>query len=47
LFDRKEDPGETTNRISDSISRDAEELLRTALLEVNAPSEHFERLSLT
>jgi hypothetical protein len=47
LFDRKEDPGETTNRISDSIARDAEELLRTALLEVNAPSEHFERLSLT
>ena len=47
LFDRKEDPGETINRISDSIARDAEELLRTALLEVNAPSEHFERLSLT
>ena len=47
LFDRKEDPSETTNRISDSIANDAEELLRTALLEVNAPSEHFERLSLT
>lgn len=47
LFDRKEDPGETTNRISDAIATDAEELLRTALLEVNAPSEHFERLSLT
>jgi arylsulfatase A-like enzyme len=47
LFDRKEDPSETTNRISDSIANDAEELLRSALLEVNAPSEHFERLSLT
>jgi hypothetical protein len=47
LFDRKEDPDETTNRISDAMANDAEELLRTALLEVNAPSEHFERLSLT
>lgn len=47
LFDRKEDPSETTNRISDAIASDAEELLRTALREVNAPSEHFERLSLT
>lgn len=47
LFDRKEDPGETTNRINDVMAQDAEELLRTALLEVNAPSEHFERLSLT
>jgi arylsulfatase A-like enzyme len=47
LFDRKEDPEESTNRISDAIASDAEELLRTALLEVHAPSEHFERLSLT
>lgn len=47
LFERHEDPEETTNRIGDSLARDAEELLRTALHEVNAPSEQFERLSLT
>lgn len=46
LFDRGEDPDETVNRIDDPMSRDAEELLRTALKDVGAPSEQFERLSL-
>jgi hypothetical protein len=46
LFDRTEDPDESVNRISDSIARDAEELLRVALHGVNAPSEQFERLAL-
>jgi hypothetical protein len=47
MFHRGEDPDETVNRINDNIAKDAEELLRSALHEVNAPSEQFERLSLT
>ncbi len=46
LFHRAEDPDETVNRIGDSIAKDAEELLRVALTEVDAPSEQFERLAL-
>lgn len=46
LFARGEDPDESHNRIDDAIAREAEELLRTALVEVGAPSEQFERLSL-
>lgn len=46
LFNRKEDPDETFNRISDALAHDAEELLRVALHEVDAPSEQFERLAL-
>jgi arylsulfatase A-like enzyme len=46
LFHRGEDPDETVNRIGDSIAKDAEELLRVALTEVDAPSEQFERLAL-
>ena len=47
MFHRGEDPDESVNRINDNIAKDAEELLRTALHEVNAPSEQFERLALT
>jgi hypothetical protein len=47
MFHRGEDPDETVNRIDDSIAKDAEELLRVALNQVNAPSEQFERLALT
>jgi hypothetical protein len=47
MFHRGEDPDETVNRIDDSIAKDAEELLRVALHQVNAPSEQFERLALT
>jgi arylsulfatase A-like enzyme len=46
MFDRAEDPDETVNRIGDSIAKEAEELLRVALTEVDAPSEQFERLAL-
>lgn len=46
LFHRGEDPDETVNRMGDSIAKDAEELLRVALTEVDAPSEQFERLAL-
>jgi arylsulfatase A-like enzyme len=47
MFHRGEDPDETVNRTNDSIAKDAEELLRVALQQVNAPSEQFERLALT
>ena len=47
MFHRGEDPDETVNRIDDGIAKDAEELLRVALNQVNAPSEQFERLALT
>jgi arylsulfatase A-like enzyme len=46
MFNRAEDPDETVNRIGDSIAKEAEELLRVALTEVDAPSEQFERLAL-
>jgi arylsulfatase A-like enzyme len=46
MFNRAEDPDESVNRIGDSIAKDAEELLRVALTEVDAPSEQFERLAL-
>ena len=47
LFDRREDPAETVNRVEDAIAREAEELLRAALVSVSAPSEQFERLGLS
>jgi hypothetical protein len=47
LFDRVEDPGETADRINSALADDAEELLRSALLEVEAPSDHLERLGLS
>lgn len=47
IYDRAEDPAETVNRIDDPIARDAEELLRSALVSVSAPSEQFERLGLS
>ena len=47
MFHRGEDPSESVNRISDSIAKEAEELLRVALHSVNAPTEQFERLALT
>ena len=46
MFNRAEDPDETVNRFGDSIAKEAEELLRVALTEVDAPSEQFERLAL-
>ncbi len=47
MFNRAEDPDETVNRIDDAIAKDAEELLRVALTEIDAPSEQFERLALS
>ncbi|MBM3718726.1 MAG: sulfatase [Actinobacteria bacterium] len=47
LFDRREDPGEAVDRSGDPVVAEAEELLRTALVEVSAPSEQFERLALS
>jgi hypothetical protein len=47
MFNRSEDPDETVNRIDDSMAKDAEELLRVALTEIDAPSEQFERLALS
>ena len=44
LYDRTEDPDETVNRVGDAIAREAEELLRSALVSVSAPDEQFERL---
>jgi arylsulfatase A-like enzyme len=47
MFHRGEDPDERINRIDDAVARDAEELLRSALVSVGAPSEQFERLGLS
>ncbi|MEY2966383.1 MAG: hypothetical protein RLY50_433, partial [Actinomycetota bacterium] len=47
LFDRAEDPGETVDRTASALADDAEELLRSALLEVEAPNDHLERLGLS
>ena len=47
LYDRTEDPDETVNRVGDAIAREAEELLRSALVSVSAPDEQFERLGLS
>lgn len=46
LFDRREDPEETVDRSGDTVAKDAEEMLREALVSVSAPAEQFERLSL-
>lgn len=46
LYDRREDPDETVDRSGEPVTGEAEELLRTALVEVGAPSEQFQRLSL-
>jgi len=41
-----DDPAEEDNRIGGADEKDLEELLRVALVEVEAPSEQFERLGL-
>ena len=46
LYDRTDDPDETVNRAGDRKAKDAEELLRSALKSVSAPSEQFERLAI-
>ena len=46
LFDLDNDPGERENLIGTPREKEAEELLRAALAEVEAPAEHLERLGL-
>lgn len=46
LYDLDEDPAEAVNLADGRGERDAEELLRAALEEVEAPHEQFERLGL-
>jgi hypothetical protein len=46
LYNRQEDPQESTNRIDGSYESDAVELLRHALVRVEAPSDHLVRLGL-
>jgi hypothetical protein len=47
LYDLNVDPGEAENRVGESVERELEDLLRTALAEVDAPREQLERLGLT
>jgi arylsulfatase A-like enzyme len=46
LFDLQEDPTERRNLSGTPAEKDAVELLRTALEEVEAPAEHFERMGI-
>jgi arylsulfatase A-like enzyme len=45
-YDRGVDPDETENRAGEAIGRELADLLRTALDEVEAPSEQYDRLGL-
>ena len=47
LFDVSIDPEETENRVGESIEREMQDLLRTALTELEAPVEQLERLGLS
>jgi arylsulfatase A-like enzyme len=46
LFDLAEDPDEEHNRVGGAAEKDAIDLLRAALEEIEAPSEHLERLGI-
>jgi arylsulfatase A-like enzyme len=46
LFDHEEDPDERRNLVGTAAERDAIDLLRSALEEVEAPAEHFERMGI-
>jgi hypothetical protein len=46
LHDISLDPDETENRVGEAIERAMQELLRTALVELEAPSDHLVRLGL-
>ena len=46
LFDIATDPDEQENRIGEKTESDMIELLRVALTELEAPSDHFERIGL-
>jgi hypothetical protein len=47
LYDIDLDPDERENRVGEGVEREMQELLRAALAEVEAPTEHLERLGLT
>ena len=47
LFRLDDDPAETRNLAGDKQERSARDRLRTALEEVGAPSEQFQRLGLS
>ena len=46
LFDLGEDPGERRNLVGTAAEKDAIDLLRAALEEVEAPAEHLERMGI-
>ena len=46
LFDLEEDPGERRNLSGTPQEKEAIDLLRAALEEVEAPSEHYERMGI-
>jgi hypothetical protein len=46
LYDIDLDPDERENRCGEAIEREMTELLRTALAELEAPTEHLARLGL-
>lgn len=46
LFDISVDPEEQENRVGEKIEADLVELLRSALTELDAPSDQFERIGL-
>jgi len=46
LYDLKNDPEETENRLGGSDERDMLDLLHTALTEIEAPEDQFRRLGL-
>lgn len=46
LFDLSEDPGERRNLVGTPAEKQAIDLLRAALEEVEAPTEHFERMGI-
>jgi arylsulfatase A-like enzyme len=46
LYQLKEDPGETENRVGDPLEKQMLELLHAALTDVEAPAEQFARLGI-
>jgi len=46
FYDRIEDPEESRNDVASAVASGAVEMLREALVAVQAPSDHFERLGL-
>ena len=46
LFDLSVDPDEQENRVGDRLEKEMQELLRSALTELEAPDDHFLRLGL-